>query len=124
VNIFRNNPLDFIYRLLYIFIMDSSTPIITDEIKKVIFDKLADSYIEEVGSGRLSPGQRQSICKWILEAVRGAQKEDDLLVFFDYLSRSYPFFKAATMNLKSEMALNKEKELMGKLKQYYQKLSI
>lgn len=106
--------------------MDSSTPIsiISDDLKKIIFDKLADSYIEEVGSGRLSLGQRQSICKWILEAVRGAKKEEDIISFFDYLTRSYPFFKAATMNLKSEMVLKKEKELMGKLSQYYQKLNI
>ena len=104
--------------------MDQNPVLVTDDLRKTIFDKLADSYIEEVGSGRLSPGQRQSICKWILDAVRAAQKEEDLINFFEYLTRSYPFFKAATMNLKSEMVLHKEKELMGKLKQYYQKLNI
>lgn len=104
--------------------MDQNSPIVTDELRKMVFDKLADSYIEEVGSGRLTPVMRQSISEWILKSVRTAGTEEELIAFLDALSKQHPFFKASAMNLKSEMALKKERELIGKLQQYYQKLKI
>lgn len=88
----------------------ASTVALTPEVKKQIYNKLADDLIESLEKGEMTTDDSEQSSVFILGELEKAATVDDALLFLQALSTRWPGYQSAYLWIRKEVLKVEDQE--------------
>jgi hypothetical protein len=104
--------------------MDQGQQLLTDTSRDKVKNVISKRVVELLKTNEVSYSEIKKLSIFIAEELPTVKDNQELIMFFDYLLKEYPFIKNEVNILKNEMNVVKEKAVIGKLEQYIKNYNV